>query len=116
MELQLSISLVSVQLLYSTILLVTMLIPPPPPPLLSCRHPHSVTAKRTGYDCVSWTAPSTGTPLAGYEVFYNNVSGGNTSSTKLTLTGLTLASYSIFVLGYGAEGEPVLPRPVPTAK
>ena len=37
------------------------------------------------------------------------VSGGNTSNTELTLTGLTLGNYSIFVVGYGAEGEPVLP-------
>ena len=37
------------------------------------------------------------------------VSGGNTSNTELTLTGLTLESYSIFVVGYGTEGEPVLP-------
>ena len=79
--------------------------------------PTNVTANRTGYNSaiVSWTAPSTGTPPAGYEVFYqltgggSIVSGGNTSYTELTLTGLTLGSHSIFVVGYGAEGDPVLP-------
>ena len=79
--------------------------------------PTGVTANRTGYTSasVSWTAPSTGTPPAGYEVFYqltgggSIVSGGNTSNTELTLTGLTLASYSIFVVGFGEEGDPVLP-------
>ena len=81
--------------------------------------PTGVTANRTGYGCagVSWTAPSTGTPPAGYEVFYQltgggsivTISGGNTSNTELTLTGLTIGNYSIFVVSYGAEGEPVLP-------
>ena len=82
--------------------------------------PTGVTATRTGYDCVSisWTAPSTGTPPAGYEVFYQLtgvnttiVSGGNTSNTELTLTGLTEVNYStaFFVVSYGAEGDPVLP-------
>ena len=79
--------------------------------------PTGVTANRTGYTSVSvsWTAPSTGTPPAGYEVFYqltgggSIVSGGNTSNTELTLTGLTLGSYSIFVVGFEAEGHPVLP-------
>ena len=37
------------------------------------------------------------------------VSGGNTSNTELTLTGLTIGNYSIFVVGFGAEGDPVLP-------
>ena len=72
--------------------------------------PTGVTAIRTGYTSVNvfWTAPSTGTPPVGYEVFYqltgggSIVSGGNTSSTELTLTGLTLGSYSIFVVGYRA--------------
>ena len=80
--------------------------------------PTSVTANRTGYDCVSvsWTAPSTGAPPSGYEVFYqltgggSIVSGGNTSNTELTLTGLLIVgNYSIFVVSYGAEGDPVLP-------
>ena len=79
--------------------------------------PTGVTATRTGYTSVSvsWTAPSTGTPPVGYEVFYqltgggSIVSGGNTSNTELTLTGLTLGNYSIFVVGYGAKGHPVLP-------
>ena len=79
--------------------------------------PTGVTANRTGYTSasVSWTAPSTGTPPAGYEVFYqltgggSIVSGGNTSNTELTLTGLTLGNYSFFVVGYGTEGDPVLP-------
>ena len=38
------------------------------------------------------------------------VSGGNTSNTELTLTGLTLGSHSIFVVSFGAEGDPILPR------
>ena len=79
--------------------------------------PTDVTANRTGYTSagVSWTAPSTGTLPAGYEVFYqltgggSIVSGGNTSNTELTLTGLTLGNYSIFVVGFGAKEEPVLP-------
>ena len=37
------------------------------------------------------------------------VSGGNTSNTELTLTGLAVGSYFIFVVGFGAEGHPVLP-------
>ena len=100
-------------MLYSTPLLSTIV-------LLSQLHagtPTGVTAIRTGYNsaCVSWTAP--GTPLAGYEVFYQLtevecsciVSGGNTSNTELTLTGLILGKYSIFVAGFEAEGKPVLP-------
>ena len=79
--------------------------------------PTGVTANRTGHDCasVSWTAPSTGIPPAGYEVFYQLTvegsifSGGNTSNTRLILTGLKLVSYSIFVVSYGAEEDPVLP-------
>ena len=70
---------------------------------------------RTGLNrvLVSWSAPSSA--LAGYEVFYqvaggSTLSGGNTSNTELTLTGLTLGkNYSFFVVGYGAEGKPVLP-------
>ena len=79
--------------------------------------PTGVTANRTGYTSimVSWTAPSP--PPAGYEVFYqttagvsNRLSGENTSNTELTLTGLILGeTYSIFVVGFGEEGAPVLP-------
>ena len=60
-------------------------------------------------------APLKGPAVASYEVFYqltgggSIVSGGNTSNTELTLTGLTLGNYSIFVVGLGAEGELVLP-------
>ena len=60
-------------------------------------------------------APLKGSAVASYEVFYqltgggSIVSGGNTSNTELTLTGLTLGNYSIFVVGFGAKGEPVLP-------
>ena len=80
--------------------------------------PTGVTVNRTGYTSVlvSWTAPSP-PHLAGYEVFYQTtagvssiLSGGNTSNTNLTLTGLTPGEmYSIFVVGYGEEGAPVLP-------
>ena len=47
-------------------------LPPPPPPLTVAGTPTGVTANRTGYNSVSvsWTAPSTGTSPAGYEVFY----------------------------------------------
>ena len=79
--------------------------------------PTGVTASRTGYTSVlvSWTAPSP--PPAGYEVFYQTsagdntrLSGGNTSNTNLTLTGLTLGeTYWIFVVAFGEEGAPVLP-------
>ena len=80
--------------------------------------PTGVIANRTGYTSVlvSWTAPSS-PPPAGYEVFYqttagvsSRLSGGNTSNTELTLTGLTLGeTYSIFVVAFGEEGAPVLP-------
>ena len=79
--------------------------------------PICVTANRTGYTSVlvSWTAPSP--PPAGYEVFYqtpagvsSRLSGGNTSNTELTLTGLTLGeTYYIFVVAFGEVGAPVLP-------
>ena len=79
--------------------------------------PTSVTAIRTGYSSVhvSWTPPS-GTPPAGYEVFYqvtgsgSRLSGGNTSNIELTLTGLMMGvSYTVYVVSYGADGAPVLP-------
>ena len=79
--------------------------------------PTGVTASRTGYTSVlvSWTAPSP--PPAGYEMFYQTtagentrLSGGNTSNTKLTLTGLTLEElYYIFVVAFAEEGAPMLP-------
>ena len=79
--------------------------------------PTGVNASRTGYISVlvSWTAPSP--PPAGYEVFYqttagdiSRLSGGNTSNTELTLTGLTLGeTYYIFVVAFGEKGAPVLP-------
>ena len=75
--------------------------------------PTSVKVSRTGFNSVrvSWSAPSS--VPAGYEVFYqvdggSTLSGGNTSNTELTLTGLTLGTHSLFVVGYGAEGAPVL--------
>ena len=63
---------------------------------------------------VSWTAPSTGPTLGGYEVFYQTAAGSNgssiTNTTELTLTGLVLEqTYSIFVVAFGPEGAPVLP-------
>ena len=77
--------------------------------------PTSVKVSRTGFNSVrvSWSGPSSAVP-AGYEVFYqvdggSTLSGGNTSNTELTLTGLTLGTHSLFVVGYGAEGAPVLP-------
>ena len=83
--------------------------------LLVVSPPTGVTASRTGFNSVlvSWSAPSSAVP-AGYEVFYqvdggSTLSGGNTSNTELTLTGLTLGTHSLFVVGYGAEGAPVLP-------
>ena len=76
--------------------------------------PTAVMVSRTGINSVlvSWSAPSSAP--AGYEVFYqvaggSTLSRGNTSNTELTLTGLTLGNHSFFVVGYGAEGEPVLP-------
>ena len=76
--------------------------------------PTAVIANRAGFNnvLVSWSAPSSAP--AGYEVFYqvaggSTLSGGNTSNTELTLAGLTLGNHSFFVVGYGAEGEPVLP-------
>ena len=78
--------------------------------------PTGVIARRIGYNSVnvSWMEPLKGPAVASYEVFYrltgggSIVSGGSTSNTELTLTGLTLGNYSIFVVGYGAKGEPVL--------
>ena len=84
--------------------------------------PTGVKISRTGYTSVmvSWTAPSP--PPAGYEVFYqtsdvNRFSGGNTSNTELTLTGLLTPgeTYWIFVVAFGEEGAPVLPSPHSTA-
>ena len=83
--------------------------------LLVANPPTGITASRTGFNSVlvSWSAPSSALP-AGYEVFCqvdggSTLSGGNTSNTELTLTGLILGTYSLFVVGYGAEGAPVLP-------
>ena len=77
----------------------------------------NVTASRNGYTSVlvSWTAPPP--PPAGYEVFYqatagasSRLSGGSTSNTELTLTGLTLGYiYYIFVVSFGEDEAPVLP-------
>ena len=89
-------------------LLVLLLLPSVASP------PTAVMVSRTGFNSVlvSWSAPSSAP--AGYEVFYqvaggSTLSGGNTSNTELALTGLTLGEHSFFVVGYGAEGEPVLP-------
>ena len=83
--------------------------------LLVVSPPTGVSVSRTGFNSVlvSWSAPSSAVP-AGYEVFYqvtggSTLSAGNTSNTDLTLTGLTLGTHSLFVVGYGAEGAPVLP-------
>ena len=77
--------------------------------------PIGVSVSRTGFNSVLvfWSASSSAVP-AGYEVFYqvdggSTLSGGTTSNTELTLTGLTLGTHSLFVVGYGAEGAPVLP-------
>ena len=89
-----------------------------PPPLSVAGTPTAVTANRTGYNSVlvSWTAPSLAP--AGYEVFYqtasagvsSRLSGGNTSNTELTLTGLTLGeTFFTFVVAFGAKGDLVLP-------
>ena len=71
-------------------------------------------ATRTGFSSVgvSWTAPTPAPAI--YEVFYqvtgmSSTSGGTTSNTELTLTGLALGSYSIFIVGSGADGDLVLP-------
>ena len=79
--------------------------------------PTNVTAIRSGYYntvLVSWTGPSPAP--AGYEVFHQTtsdttrISVGNTTSTMMTVTGLTLGvTYYIFVVSYGAEKAPVLP-------
>ena len=79
--------------------------------------PTGVTAARSGFYnsvLVSWTAPSSAP--AGYEVFHQTTSAatrlsvGNTTSTMMTVTGLTLGvTYWIFVVSFGAEGATVLP-------
>ena len=78
--------------------------------------PTAVTACRTAPTNirVSWTVPSTGPSLGGYEVFYQTAAGSSetstTTTTELTLTGLMLGqTYSIFVVAFGPEGAPVLP-------
>ena len=78
--------------------------------------PTDVTVTRSAVTSVrvSWTAPSTGPSLGGYEVFYQTAAGSNgsrtTTTTELTLTGLMLRqTYSIFVVAFGQEGAPVLP-------
>ena len=78
--------------------------------------PTAVTVSRTAATNVrvSWTAPSTGPTLGGYEVFYQTAAGSNgsntTTSTERTLTGLVLGqTYSIFVVAFGSEGASVLP-------
>ena len=80
-------------------------------------HPTDVTAVRSGFYnsvLVSWTAPSQ--VPAGYEVFHqitsdaDRISVGNTTSTMMTVTKLTLGvTYYFFVVSFGAEGDPVLP-------
>ena len=84
--------------------------------------PTGVTATRNGYNSVlvSWTAPSPAP--AGYEVFHQTTSNatrlsvGNTTSTMMTVTGLTLGvTYYIFVVSFGAEGTPVLPSGIGNA-
>ena len=83
----------------------------------SCRQPHhSVTATRSGFYnsvLVSWAAPSPAP--AGYEVFHQTTSDadrlsvGNTTSTMMRVTGLTLGvAYYIFVVSFGAEKALVL--------
>ena len=78
--------------------------------------PTNVTATRNGYNSVlvSWAAPSR--VPAGFEVFHQTTSDadrlsvGNTTSTMMTVTGLTLeVTYYIFVVSFGAERAPVLP-------
>ena len=60
---------------------------------------------------VSWTAPSTGPTLGGYEVFYQTAAGSNgssitTTTEQLTLTGLVLEqTYSIFVSSIWTRGS-----------
>ena len=79
--------------------------------------PTDVIATRNGYKSVlvSWTAPLPAP--AGYEVFHQTLAGdstrlsvGNTTSTMMKVTGLTLGmQYWIFVVSFGAEGTSVLP-------
>ena len=78
--------------------------------------PTAVTVSRTAATnvSVSWTSPSTGPTLGGYEVFYQTAAAGSngssTTTTELTLTGLVLGqTYSIFVVAFAPEGAPVLP-------
>ena len=79
--------------------------------------PISVSASIVSTDSikVSWTAPSPAPD--GYEVFYQTavngitVSGGNTSNTELTMTGLsTLVEYAIFVVAFGDTNTIPSPR------
>ena len=86
--------------------------------------PQNVIVTRTSIvsTVVSWVAPSPAP--AGYEVFYRAtipssstpISGGNTSNTELTLTGLSLeTTYSIFVVAFGDNYTLPSPRSVPVS-
>ena len=96
---------------YSTVLLLLVLLSS------VAGTPTDTTATRNGYNSVlvSWTASSPAP--AGYEVFHQTLAGdstrlsvGNTTSTMMTVTGLTLeVRYFIFVVSFGVEGAPVLP-------
>ena len=97
---------------YTTQLYCSILVLLPP----VAGRPIGVTATRNGYNSVlvSWTAPSP--PPAGYEMFHQTTSDAtrlsvrNTTSTMMTVTGLTLGvTYYIFVVSFGAEEAPVLP-------
>ena len=72
--------------------------------------PTAVMVNRTGINSVlvSWSAPSSAP--AGYEVFYqvaggSTLSGGNTSNTELTLTGLTLGESFNLCSGIWSRGR-----------
>ena len=77
--------------------------------------PTAVSTNRTSLTSVlvSWTAPAQAP--AGYEVFIqedegSRLSRANTSNTELALSGLTLKrTYTIFVVAFGEEGDPVFP-------
>ena len=73
------ITTVSVTAVLKLDVLTTSLLPPLPPSSSSQlpTPPSGVTATRNGYDYanVSWVAPSIGTPPAGYEVVFYQLTG-----------------------------------------
>ena len=78
----------------------------------------STSGNTSGTATLSWPASTAGTdPIADYQVYQEGSGGsstlaGTTSSTSLSLTGLTIgASYTYNVVAVDSQGNPSLPSP-----